>query len=416
LTDGDLALVVVAVLCVLVTIGIAGLVLPADLREVGLPIVLFATLMRMAIAIVLYDGLVAAGRNGFVTGDDALYALLSSRLAEIMHGRPAVIDQDLLYLVGTYVHLESWIFYVVGAKPLAAIFVNAAMGGLLVGLIFDIVCRIFRDSRPAIVAALAVSVYPSLVLWSALNLKDSLALLLIAIVLWMLVIFHSRRIWWLIPASFLPVLLMEDLRNYIFVGLALVIPPSILFAPGGTPRHRLLASTAAMGITAVLLLYHFGYRQGIPSPSDFDAQRGAMQFGANVVFGDQPLIIRSAFVFFAPFPWMVRRMLDLFPVPEMLLWYLALAGACLAMFRYKRFWRAFAPLLLFCAWTFVIFLLAEGNVGTLFRHRAMVIPFVIILSAPALSVAIQMLGLARRVTRMAGPNPMANGAVKGAVK
>jgi len=91
-------------------------------------------------------------------------------------------------------------------------------------------------------------------------------------------------------------------------------------------------------------------------------------------------------VLLAPFPWTTRRALDLLPVPEMTIWYLALPAALFVFLRRLRSWRSLAPLVLFVGGTLIILVAIEGNVGTLFRHRAMVIPFVLILASPAFAL------------------------------
>lgn len=495
ITDGDLTVLAALVVCVAGAVVLSAFVVPRDSWRDVLSLVAFATLLRAAVAVVLYDGLLAAGRGGFVTGDDAGYADLSWRLARILHHDPAPFNYGAeSYLLGTFVYLETALFYVFGPKVLIVELINAAMGGMLIAFVYDIARRLFADVRAGIVAAILVAVYPSLVLWSALNLKDSLALLLIAMALWLVVIFQSSRKWWLVPAAFLPLLLMESLRNYIFVGLALVIPASVALAPGGTWRNRAVTNAFAFGLSGLFLVSHFT-GVGSPLPSGLlglEAQRIAMGIGAKTSYVDDPVVtVQSgttyvvttsaqlaspspgasptptprvivvapgtrlalvsgssaaspspgvffvrpgdvvvvggadatpaaidqrkslnigagtgtgqlvspsdddplvgtlrylprgvAYVLFAPFPWSVSRALDLLPVPEMLLWYLALVGAALTVISYRRSRRLLLPLVLFVGGTCLILALAEGNVGTLFRHRAMVIPFVLILASP----------------------------------
>src|SRR5438034_2351563 len=145
-------------------------VIPAEHRWRTLPLVAFATVLRAAIAVVLYDGLIAAGRNGFLTGDDQGYADLSSRLARLLHGDVASFNYTTEgYLLGTFVYLETALFYVFGPAVLIVELLNAAMGGLLVTFVFEIGRRTFHDARAGATAAILVAIYPSLVLWSALN-------------------------------------------------------------------------------------------------------------------------------------------------------------------------------------------------------------------------------------------------------
>jgi hypothetical protein len=416
-TDGDWLALVAAVACVVATLGLTYALLPAATRSEVFSLVAFATLLRVMVAVVLYDGLVAAGRGGFVTGDDAGYFDLSSRLARILHGETAPFDYGAeSYLLGTFVYLETAVFYVFGPKVLLVELLNAATGGLLVAFAYDIARRLF-DVTAGVTAAILVAIYPSLVLWSALNLKDSLTLALVALVLWTVLLFQEKRAIWLIPAAFAPLVLMESLRNYIFVGLILVIPAAIAFTPRLRLRDRTIAGSLAVGLAVLLLATGpTGTRGGIPSLAELEAERAAMGVGANTSFaeplptppiaGTQPrpgesadrddVVVRTlrylpraaAYVLFAPFPWSARRTLDLTVLPEMLVWYLALGGALFVLIRYHRAWGTLGPLISFVGGTLIIFALAEGNVGTLFRHRAMVIPFVLILASPAFALAL----------------------------
>jgi len=387
ITDGEAVALAVGILATAVALAVSYFVIPRDMRPVVLPVVTLAILLRVAAAVVIYDGLLAAGRGGFVTGDDATYADLSSRLARILHGESAPFDSRAeSYLVGTFVYLETAVFYVLGPKVVAVELLNAAMGGLLVTFAFEIGRRVFTDVRAAVIAAVLVAFYPSLILWSALNLKDALALLLIAIVLWLLAMFATRPRWWLIPASFVPLLAMASLRSYIFVGLALVIPASVAVAPKLALRQRVETTTLALALSVLMLSTQTYATGGVQSLSDFDSERSAMAIGANTSFADRPLVIRVAYVLLAPFPWTPRRALDLLPAPEMLLWYAALAGTLVTVLRRWQLWRSLTPLLLFVGGTLFVLLIAEGNVGTLFRHRAMVVPFVLILASPAFAL------------------------------
>jgi hypothetical protein len=91
-------------------------------------------------------------------------------------------------------------------------------------------------------------------------------------------------------------------------------------------------------------------------------------------------------VLFAPYPWAVRRVIDLPTIPEMLAWYTILAAAAWTVARHRRrLGPASATLLAFAGTALVVYVLTEGNVGTVFRHRAMTVtPFLTVLAAPTL--------------------------------
>ena len=354
---------------------------PAAARHDVYLLVFLALTLRYAVAVMVHDGSIAAGKGGFVTGDDANYADFSWTLVQVLRGQPVAVDYSrYLYLLGTYVYLETAIFALVGPNVVVVELLNAAFGAAFVALVCDLSRRLFGGAAASLIAGTLVAFYPSLALWTSLNLKDSLTLLLIAIVLWLLAVFQARQWWWLVPMTYVALLPMESLRNYLFLGFLLIIPISVAVSAQRDIRARTAMTTVAIALSVLLLI-----AGGIRSSSDFEAERTAMAIGANTSFADQPLAIRAVYVLLAPFPWSPRRALDLLAAPEMIIWYGVLIAALFTIVRRVRSWRTLAPLILLVGGVLLVFLLAEGNVGTLFRHRAMVIPFVVILAAPTIA-------------------------------
>lgn len=559
LSNGNVVAIAASVLFALAALLLARALSAGSTRVDLVLIVALAIAARYAAATLLHDGLTAMGRGGFVTGDDRTYADLSWRLVRLWRGESADFSYGAeSYLLGTYVYLESAVFAVVGPNVLVVKLLNGALGGALVALVYDLTRRLFVAHRPALTASVLVALYPSLVLWSALNLKDSLALFLIASVLWLLAVFAERRTIWLIPVMYAPLVLMQDIREYVFVGLALVIPAGVIIASRGMPRWRGFGTASSVALSAALLMTYaaesttfststlatlelvrnamgIGARTRIvdvpvvqvqegqtyvvpatvasaepasaiastvaatlaptvapttpatvmpsvvpaaaatievaaptvapviaptPAPTVAPTQRvvvvtpGAQLVVASgtgpsaatpgsgvvvvapgdvIVVGgpavtaapaserkelqvrsepgpielgsttDSALALRTlrylpvglAFVLFAPFPWSIERTLDALPMPEMLLWYVSLVAALVVLIRERRRWRAFAPLVLFVVGTLMVLALAEGNVGTLYRHRAMVIPFVVVAASPGLVQLLEKVRTAR---------------------
>lgn len=458
---------------------------PAVRHDVYLLVALALTL-RYAMAVTVNDASLAAGRGGFITGDDANYADFSWTLVQISRGQPVSIDYGgYLYLLGTFVYLETAIFALVGPNVLVVELLNAALGAGLVALVYDLCRRLFEDVRTSLIAGAIISFYPSLVLWSSLNLKDSLALFLIAAVLWLIVLFDRKPVVWIVLLMYLPLFLMESLRFYIFVGLAIVIPIGVLLAARQSWPHRIVLSALAIGLSGLLLIVQASGNGALSASllARLESERAAMALGARTGFGravvlvqrgatyfipipssssppqrtpqvvvvqpnarivvgipipgrdaipvqpgdllvvarsdavptpapnpqpipvtassgeiqladaEDALVIRTlqylpfglAFAIFAPLPGSGMRAQDLLPIPEMLVWYALLVAASISVWRWRHRWRTLAPTGLFVIGTVVILGLAEGNVGTLYRHRAMVIPFVVVLAAPTLS-------------------------------
>jgi len=85
---------------------------------------------------------------------------------------------------------------------------------------------------------------------------------------------------------------------------------------------------------------------------------------------------------FAPFPWMLGSIRQIVAMPEMLYWYTLMP----AMVRGGRILlrkrgRESLFLLLLLISLSVGYAIGQGNIGTMFRHRAQVLPIFLILAA-----------------------------------
>ena len=484
--DANYAALGAGALFAVLTLLLTRALTPPHARHDVYLLVFLALTLRYAVAVTIHDASLAAGRGGFVTGDDANYADFSWTLVQLARGDTVTFDYGgFLYLLGTFVYLEAAIFALVGPNVVVVELLNAALGAGLVALACDICRRLFDDERASLLAGGIVAFFPSLVLWTSLNLKDALALFLIACVLWLIVLFHRRPTFWIVLSMYIPLFLMESLRFYVFVGLAIVIPIGVLLAARQSWSHRIVLSGLAVGLS-LLLFFVQASGSGALSASllaRLESERAAMALGARTGFGravvlvqkgetyvvsapspssgpqrtPQVLVLQAdahvvvgtpipgrdatpvspgdllviaapgltpspgprplplaisaasgevqlvdasadalalrtlaylpfgfAFALLAPFPGSGTRAQDLLPVPEMLLWYLLLLAAGVGVWRSRGRWRVVAPIVLFVLGTLLIFALAEGNVGTLYRHRAMIIPFVALLAAPTL--------------------------------
>jgi hypothetical protein len=89
-----------------------------------------------------------------------------------------------------------------------------------------------------------------------------------------------------------------------------------------------------------------------------------------------------AYFLFSPFPWEITSVLKAFSAPEMILIYWFTLPAIRGI-RYsvrEKFRDSFQVLLLTGLLT-VSYALGEGNVGTLYRHRAQVLGFYLMFAA-----------------------------------
>lgn len=116
------------------------------------------------------------------------------------------------------------------------------------------------------------------------------------------------------------------------------------------------------------------------------------------------LPVGFVFALFAPFVWEFDRPIYFLLVPELILWYGILAAATMTVLRERAKWPQLAVPVLYVAGMLFLFAVAEGNWGTLVRHRTMVIPPLVALATPTFLL------LADRLTRslLTGPVPVSH--------
>lgn len=464
----------------------------------------FAFLARALLAAVLDIALVAHGSAGALFLDDAGYLRLAAEIAKAWHDGTPLVGTDPS-LDNNYVRLAAALFFALGPNTVLLKLVNTAFGVLTALMVYRTMVNLRLPG--ARVGLLVVLVFPSLVLWSALALKDAYVLFFAVAPVWLmteyrrtrrlavsyilivgslLAIYNVRaymfvilavawplavplmadRIKWVLPtvtATVLAALLLATTPALTYINPNLltaaeyvrqamaanahsgfVEPPPVIrgnpgdrftvTAPGRTPvpleERRTITvlpgqdlvlegadSTAVNDRAAVLVrpgdVIVIG-PQSTPAPtgiggattrSETPSPVSLSVLGRNVVSSSAPaqtavgrddsltlphgllnaiqyLPRGVLYVIGAPVPVAAHTLQDAATIPEMLMWYLcemfALWGM-LVLLRERRFEYAYGVLALVAIG--VVLSLFEGNVGTLVRHRGMMIPFVAVLSA-----------------------------------
>lgn len=523
---------------------------PAEDRGRIAAVVALAFSLHIAVAVALYTGSLALGHGGFIPGDDIAYAQVADNFVRYVRGQeiprgmgpPYWGGND--YLFGTWVYIQSAIFFIVGPEVLVPILLNGTFALVMALIVFDMARGLF-GRRSGLLTLGLTALYPSLVLWSSLNLKDALALLLTALCLWGLMRFQRRPRWSAFALAFAVLVPMVSLRPYLFFGLAVVIPPAVALTPGFVPPLVRWRWTGIALLASALLLFltqSGGIRVGPQMLQALEEQREASGLTARSRFVDAPPVIAKegdsfvvaalsalptpeasttspsaspeaspspasrtpvvstspavatvasatpspatihvrpntrivvvtstpnpvaagsasshpttpgieapavsvtpdivyvrpgdvvvvgspsttpapdprrivpggepvqlrdrqtqdglvlartlayvprglAYAFLAPFPWQIERSLDLAVAPEMILWYIVLVAATVTLARNRGEWRRFFALAAVPVGLLLALSLAEGNVGSLYRHRAMTVPWILLLASPTL--------------------------------
>lgn len=370
-------------------------------RRYLLTLFLVALAVRVVAAVLLHPHLVSrlvtptrdVTYIGFMFEDDRVYDNVAWALARTWSGQIEGVARNDGYLINNYTYLTGLLYYLLGHELVAAKMVNCFFGAILPLAAFSLGKELGGD-RVGWLTALLAAFFPSLLLWSVLNLKDVLIVLFLAVAM-LTTLRFARRPGLLVGASALVAFaLIENLRLYVFFALGWLMPLSFFVANRSAWRRRLaIGIPFALAIVSVVYITNQTQWLGLRYLTDRrqEALGSSREFGAETAESGIELekVPRSRggwevqlvnapkvlpYVLFAPFPWEARRPRDLAVVPETLAWYALEALAVLALVVHRRRWRELFLLVAYGGGMVAIATLIEGNVGTIYRHRAMLLP------------------------------------------
>jgi len=298
------------------------------------------------------------------------------------------LDQPLAYF-----YLNGASYYLFGPTQIPMKILNAFVGAFSCRYLYLLARELFGVSVARRATTLFVY-FPSLILWSALNIRDAWVVFLI--------LYTSAKSLQLargyshlaLVQLLLAVYAMTHFRDYLFYVVALPPVVAVLIARRGhLVRNFVIASLAALAV--VVLVQQGVVRKKTASRMSLEGlsqtrqemATGGSAFHARVDVSTPGkalafLPIGVAYFLFSPFPWEITSVLKLFSLPEMILIYVLTPAAVrgIAHCARDRFRDCFQVLLLTGLLT-VSYSLGEGNVGTLYRHRAQVVGFYLMFAA-----------------------------------
>jgi hypothetical protein len=330
-----------------------------------------------------YDRLGQLVVTGWRSGTPASHALFSSLNVKV------------------YAYLCAAVYYALGHSPLTMKILNCFAGTLMVYNTFRITQKLHNE-KTATRVALLLAVFPSLVFWTSQNFRDALVFYLISqIIYWSILWAERGGLRWpaLLFLLSLPLLLLR-----IYIGLLTVL---CIVLTGGyhlaRSRGHLLKPVvyivSLIGLVAVIYFSRSVSASAIVWDMTADklamlrdrlAVHGATNF-ASVQYDSWLDVIKSApwlslYFLLSPFPWQMSNPVQaLASIENLLFWGFLLLSAL----QTGRLLRAGAAriffMLLFIAGAVILFGLVEGNVGTGYRHKMHVIPYIMAIGCIFLS-------------------------------
>lgn len=349
-----------------------------------------ATVLRMLVALAVF----MAGVGPALAPDQVTYHQGAADLAAYWGGDSAAYP-DWVFRIQSYASgyfvVIGLIYYVLGAHILLPMLLNSWVGGYSVRLSYHIARYVVGEHGGAMRAARLTAYLPSMVLWSSLNLRD----------IWVVfIILVAVRAALDLQAGFrvgTASLLAASVVSLVYFRYYLVLPVggSIVVA-FLTQRTSSVFRNAGLGMLAAAALIYAQQSRGVESDlSTFERlQKGRQDtsfegtslgseadvssLGRAIAF----LPVGLSYFLLSPFPWQLRSVLQAVTLPEMLFIYTLVPSMVRGLLRLARErFRAVLVVLLITGGICFGYALGQANVGTAYRQRAQVIPFLMMFAA-----------------------------------
>jgi hypothetical protein len=350
--------------------------------------------VRMALALFLHFWV---GNEDLFAPDQKTYHAVGKFLSEVWSQEaPVVSSQVLPDGPKGYFYIVAAIYYVLGPYALFPKLLNCLVGALTILVAHDLALRMGASSAAAIRAAKFTTWFPSLVLWSSLNIRDAWIILLIALMCRQALVLQSR----FRPSALLTLagglLLLVQFRAYLLFAIGAPILVSFL----AIRSRNFLRSLIVGSIVAVALIYadqaagrsrqirfvdfeelhEIRYWNTVGASSQFE-QVDISTPGKALAFLPRGM----ALFLLAPFPWMLGSIRQVLAVPETLFFYWLIPWVIRGTRDLLRadLTKALLAVLITSGLT-LGYSLGEGNAGTAYRHRAQILTFFLIFAAAGL--------------------------------
>lgn len=350
--------------------------------------------VRLTLAVVLHfwvanDDLFAPDQRTYDAGARLIAAVWSQdapiATAQVLPDGPV----GYFYIVGA-------LYFLFGPYQIVPRVLNCVVGALAIPASFDLAMRMGCGPRGALRAAKYVAWFPSLVLWSSLNIRDAWIVLLIillcrqavvlqgrfqpsalafvAVGLWALVQFRAYLLFAIgapILVSFFAMRSRNLLRNLV---IGSIVAVALIYADQAAGQSRKLR------FVDFEQLQETRYWNTVGASSQFE-QADISTPGKALAFLPKGI----ALFLLAPFPWMLGSIRQVLAVPETLFFYWLIPWIVRGARDLLKadLSRSLLAVLITSGLT-LGYSLGEGNAGTAYRHRAQILPFFLIFAAAGL--------------------------------
>jgi hypothetical protein len=349
-----------------------------------------ALALRVAVALTIHvwlsEGLFAPDQYTYDSGG----RMLASRWSQDLPLPPSWTERSgpkgYFYIVGL-------LYYFFGPYAIVPKLVNSVVGALTIPVVYDLAIRMGGSASAALRAAAYAAWFPSLVLWSALNIRDVWIILLILFICRQALILQDR----FSPLSLLllggALLALVQFRAYVLFAVAgPVVLSFVVQRSRHAVRNLIVGSIAVVAIIGADQIAGAHRKLRVLDFEQLNQIREWNTMGAASQFEEADISTPTkalrylpqglGLFLLAPFPWQVGSIRQILALPETLFFYWLIPWM-LRGIRYlvRHHLRSSLMALLITAGLTLGYALGEGNAGTAYRHRAQLLSFFLIYAA-----------------------------------
>lgn len=377
-------------------------------RKFIVGIFIFGLIIRILLGVGMHIGLKSMGRQeGALFNDDGGWPKFGYEIVQYYKGEVDSI-YDPYGERNIFADFLGILYYLFGCSPLLSKLVNMVLS-VSTGIVIFYIARACFNTKIAKISASVFMFWPSIILWSVLNLKDTMTIFFIASVILSAILFLKKNnpgylffLCLFLAGLFsirLPVALLLSFSLFVvfficlkrrfwvkliwLIGLFIVV--KFFFGAQIEKFMTLKFHIFGFDINNLLSVHQGFYNTG-----------GAVYKVYDDIFYQMPklrmsyfslsfmrAVVRGFFNFmYSPFPWQISsRMLAIY-LPFSLFWLLLTPLTLKGIFMIKRYGRmACFVVLAYLAIVTYAFSLSSANIGTAARHRDMLVPFYLIFTS-----------------------------------
>lgn len=348
-----------------------------------------AFLVRVILSFVLF----AFVEPGLLAPDELTYDRRAELLCQYWHGEILTNPMDVVSRrepVG-FVYIVAALYFPFGKSLLLGKLLNAWIGSRAVMELFRVARLVGGSDQAALRAARFLAFFPSQILWSSVVVRDPWVQWILLMLARQVAELKGRFLPSRIVGIVFSVWALTQFRSYLLYAVVGPLVLSFLFGSSRDALRNIVVGTVlVMGavwfdanrssteekvqsfdLVELQRLRQWSSNENVAesafgSDADISTVGGALSF----------LPVGLTYFFFAPFPWQAGSVRQALAIPETLYFYLLVPGV-IGGFLYlvrKRFAESIGVVLMTLTVTFG-YAIGQGNVGTLYRHKAQVFGF-----------------------------------------